>query len=91
MAEKGEKKQGVSLIAERAKKELSAVTGLELSTILGMEKDGNDWKVTLEMIEKRSIPDAMDILGTYEVHLSNDGQMLNFTRISLRKRGDTGG
>lgn len=91
MAVEGKKKQGVSLIADQAKKELSSVTGLEPSTIMGIEKDGGEWKVTVEMIEKRSIPDAMDILGTYEVHLSNDGQMLNFTRLSLRKRGDTAG
>lgn len=84
-----ETEKGVSYIANQAKEELASLTGLEPSTVMGIEKDGGDWKVTLEMIEKKSIPDAMDLLGTYEVHLDNDGQLLNFTRILLRKRGDT--
>lgn len=84
-----EKKQGVSFIATRAKEELSSLTGLEPSTVLGIERESDEWRVTLEMIEKKSIPDSMDILGTYETHLDEEGQMLNFIRISLRKRGDT--
>lgn len=84
-----ETEKGVSYIANQAKEELSALTGLEPSTVMGIEKDGGDWKVTLEMVEKRAIPDAMDVLGTYEVRLDDDGQLLNFIRISLRKRGDT--
>ena len=80
---------GVAFIASQAKKELASLTNLELSTILGTSKEGEEWVVTLEMVEKKSIPDAMDILGTYEVRLDSSGQVLNFNRISLRKRGDT--
>lgn len=82
---------GVSFIASQARKELSALTNLEPSTILGVVREGEEWLVTLEMVEKKSIPDAMDVLGVYEVRLDNEGQLLNFTRISLRKRGDTTG
>lgn len=84
-----EAKKGVSFIANQAKKELSSVTGLELSTILGVEREEDKWRVTLEMVEKKAIPDAMDVLGIYEVHLDSDGHLLNFNRLSLRKRGDT--
>lgn len=87
-AVKGSK--GVSFIAKMAKEELSALSGLEPSTILGVVREGEEWMVTLEMVEKKSIPDAMDVLGVYEVRVDNDGQLLNFNRISLRKRGDTG-
>lgn len=81
--------KGVSFIASQAKKELTALTNLQASTVLGIVRDGEEWVVTLEMLEKKSIPDAMDILGTYEVRLSTEGELLNFNRISLRKRGDT--
>ena len=80
---------GVAFIAGQAKKELVSLTNLEPSTILGTTKEGEEWIVTLEMVEKKSIPDAMDILGTYEVRMDSNGQVLNFNRISLRKRGDT--
>lgn len=79
----------VSNIANQAKKQLSELTKLEPSTVSGMTKEGEEWIVTLEMVEKKSIPDSMDVLGVYEVRLNNDGELLNFNRISLRKRGDT--
>lgn len=81
----------VSNIANQAKKQLSELTKLEPSTVSGMTKEGEEWIVTLEMVEKKSIPDSMDVLGVYEVRLNNDGELLNFNRISLRKRGDTTG
>lgn len=79
---------GISKITTNARKELSTLTGLEPSSVVGVNKDSEVWIVTLEMIEKKSIPDSMDILGVYEVQLNTDGELLNFIRISLRKRGD---
>lgn len=81
--------KGVSLIAKKAKEELCALTGLQPSTVLGMNAEGDGWTVTIEMVEKKSIPDSMDLLGTYEVRLDSDAQLLSFNRMSLRKRGDT--
>lgn len=80
---------GISKMTANARKELSTLTGLEPSSVVGVNKDGEEWIVTLEMIEKKSIPDSMDILGTYEVRLNNERELLNFIRISLRRRGDT--
>jgi len=41
------------------------------------------------MIEKESIPDGMDILGTYEARLNGRGELVEFGRKKLRKRIDT--
>ncbi|MBL7171160.1 MAG: gas vesicle protein [Candidatus Omnitrophica bacterium] len=87
---KAGKSGSVSFIVNQAKKELAALTKLELSTVMGVTKEGAEWLVTMEMVEKKSIPDGMDLLGAYEVHMDNSGQVLNFNRISIRKRGDTG-
>ncbi|MBS3819574.1 gas vesicle protein [bacterium] len=76
-------------LIEKASKELSAITGLDISTTLGVEKDNSHWKVTLEMIEKRAIPDQMDILGVYEVLVDEEGNLVSFKRKGLRKRMDT--
>jgi len=81
--------KGISFIVNQAKTELTSLIKLEPSTVMSATKESDEWVVTLEMVEKKSIPDAMDILGTYEVRLDNNGQLLNFSRISLRKRGDT--
>ncbi len=79
----------VQVVIQTAREELSKITGLELSTTLGATKDEKGWRITLEMVEKHSIPDQMDILATYEVIMSDDGQLIEFTRKSMRKRVDT--
>ncbi len=76
-------------LIEIAREELSKATGLELSTTLGALKDERGWRISLDMIEKHSIPDQMDILATYDVVLDDDGKLLEFTRTNLRKRCDT--
>ena len=78
-------------LVEKAREELSSITGLELSTTLGAVKEEKGWKVTIEMVEKHSIPDQMDILAVYEVFLDDDGNVIEFKRARLRKRADTEG
>jgi len=76
-------------LIKKAREELSKVTGLELSTTIGAAKEDKGWKVTLEMVEKHSIPDQMDILAVYDVMLDDDGNVIEFNRARLRKRADT--
>ena len=76
-------------VIEKAREELSKVTGLELSTTIGAVKEEKGWKVTLEMVEKHSIPDQMDILAVYDVIVDDNGNMIEFKRARLRKRVDT--
>ena len=45
--------------------------------------------VSLEALERKAIPDTMDVLGLYEVRLDSDGNLLGFARKKLRKRGET--
>lgn len=81
----------VHQLIEIAREELSKVTGLELSTTLAAVKDERGWRISIEMIEKHSIPDQMDILAGYDVILDDDGKIVEFNRKNLRKRVDTQG
>lgn len=81
----------VTKLIERARQELAEATGLKLSSTLGASKDDRGWLVSVEMIEKKSIPDGMDILATYEARLNDEGELLEFSRKKLRKRIDTAG
>ncbi|MBI5560302.1 MAG: gas vesicle protein [Deltaproteobacteria bacterium] len=73
---------------QRARKELAEVTGLRASSTLSSSRDERGWHVAIEMVEKRSIPDGMDILATYEVVLDPDGKLVEFSRKAMRKRTD---
>ncbi len=56
-------------------------------TSLSKKEDG--WTVCIEELERKGIPDTMDILGLYEISLNNEGDLLSVERKKLRKRGDT--
>ena len=75
-------------VIQKAREELNKVTGLDLATTLKTKKDDKGWHVSIEMIEKHSIPDGMDILATYEVLLDEDGNLIEFNRQGMRKRMD---
>ncbi len=76
-------------ITEQAKTKIEKLTGLTSASVIGLAKEDNQWVVTLELIEKKSIPDAMDILGAYEVRMDDEGNVQDFLRTKLRRRGDT--
>lgn len=79
----------VPKLIEKAREQLAEATGLKLSSTLGASKDDKGWRISVEMIEKKSIPDGMDILATYEARLNSRGELLEFNRMKLRKRIDT--
>ncbi|MCF8084027.1 MAG: gas vesicle protein GvpO [Desulfatiglandaceae bacterium] len=80
---------GMSDIIKKARSELSELTGLEISSTLSAEKDAEEWRVTMEVVEKRSIPDGMDILAIYDTRMDTEGNMMEFRRVRMRKRIDT--
>ncbi|MFH1565100.1 MAG: gas vesicle protein GvpO [bacterium] len=84
------KKTTIKEITEQAKVELKSLTGFDAVSVVSIKKDGEDWVVAVEMLEKKGIPDRMDILGFYEVKMDSVGDLSSYARKSLRKRGDTG-
>jgi len=79
----------IGTLIEQARKELSKLIGLKASSTIGATKDEKGWHISIEMVEKQSIPDQMDILATYEVLFDEEGNVLNFERKEMRKRGET--
>jgi hypothetical protein len=79
----------MSEVAERAREQLAKMTKLPPSGVTAVTKADRGWVVTIEMLEKKSIPDGADVLGIYEVKLSEQGQVDDFQRVRLRRRSDT--
>ena len=75
-------------LIEKAKKQLADLTGFKEPAGVGLKKEKEGWMVTVEIAEKKSIPDGMDILGTYEVHLDVKGNLISYEKVAMRKRMD---
>jgi hypothetical protein len=70
-------------------REFPPLINLQASGVVGVSRSEDGWVVSIEMIEKKSIPDSMDVLGCYEVKLDDGGKIRDFSRVKLRRRGDT--
>ncbi len=75
-------------ILERAVQELKSLTGFELSSVVAVARRADGWSLRIELLERRGVPDTMDLIGLYEVLTSVDGHVLQFERQVLRHRGD---
>jgi hypothetical protein len=73
---------------QKARSDLHKLTGLEISSTVSTVRKDDAWLVTIEAVEKHSIPDGMDVLATYETELDSDGNILEFKRTAMRKRID---
>lgn len=75
-------------LVKKARSELAQLTQLDISTTLGAVKEGDGWVVLVEMVEKHSLPDQLDILATYEASMDANGNLLAFGRKGMRRRMD---
>ena len=76
-------------VAEKAQQEFVRLGKTPADGVTGLSKTEEGWTVLLEALERKAIPDTMDILGLYELHLDNEGNLLDLARKKLRKRGET--
>jgi len=76
-------------IVKRAQEDFARLSKIPVDGVIGLSKTEEGWVVLLEALERRAIPDTMDVLGVYEVRLDSEGNLLGFDRKKLRKRGET--
>jgi len=57
-------------------------------TIIGIEQKEGEWKVTVEALERKAVPDTQDLLGRYEIRLNKNGELIGWTQAMIRKRAD---
>lgn len=76
-------------LIEKAKKQLAELTGFKEPAGVGLKRGKEGWVATVEIVEKKSIPEGMDVLGTYEVHLDAKGNLISYEKTAMRKKMDT--
>ncbi len=67
-------------IIEKVRDDFTRLSNIPVNGIIGLSKTEEGWVVSLEALERRAIPDTMDVLGLYEVRLDDEGNLLGFDR-----------
>jgi hypothetical protein len=76
----------VTQAVERGREEISRLTGQPIVSVVSCLQEGEQWRVTLETLERKAVPDASDLLAAYLV-LLDDARVVNFQRLRVRRRG----
>jgi Gas vesicle synthesis protein GvpO len=84
-----QRKSGVA-VAAGAAQQLLALTGREAEGVTGLERTEDGWRVEVEVVEVRRIPDTTDVLALYEVTLDEDGELEGYRRLRRYGRGSPG-
>lgn len=75
-------------IVENAKNKLVEFTGFTAPSAIGVNKEGEVFRVIIEITERPSPASNLEMLGIYEICLDVDGNLIGYERTQLRKRGD---
>lgn len=79
---------GIKEIGNRAPALIESLLNKKAEGITSVSREGEEWKVLVEVLERKAVPDTQDILSTYELKLSGDMDLMGYRRVGLRHRGD---
>jgi len=68
-------------VGAAAKAELEALTELTAETVSSIQRQGELWEVTVDMIELHMTPNSRDVLAVYAVQLADSGDLLGYKRV----------
>lgn len=82
------KELSIEKIRNQAFSTVKNLIGKEPETVISIEKTDQGWKARVEALERKSVPDTQDILGRYELLFNENGELLGWNQVMLRKRSD---
>ncbi|MFP5253033.1 MAG: gas vesicle protein GvpO [Actinomycetes bacterium] len=85
----GKRRTGLQ-IAQEAARQLLELTGREAEGVVAMERTDDGWRIEVEVLEVRRIPDTTDVLALYEVTVDQDGDLEGYRRLRRYGRGAPG-
>lgn len=79
-------------VIEHARGQLEEMMGRPVEAVLGMQRDGEGWLVTVQVVELQRVPASTDVLGSYEVDVDGGGDVVGYrrTRRYYRNQADEG-
>lgn len=71
----------------RSIEQLEELTGRTPESVIAVDREEDGWKVSLELVESRRIPDTADILAEYAAHIDDRGELTGYRRVARYSRG----
>ncbi|HEX6485275.1 MAG TPA: gas vesicle protein [Nocardioidaceae bacterium] len=68
-------------VGQIALEELSALVGCPAEGVSGIRKNDSGWIVTVEVMELGRVPETTDVMASYDVHVDQDGDVMEYQRL----------
>jgi hypothetical protein len=78
----------VQRAVEAAKAQLQALHGADAEGVSSFERTHDGYRVTLEVVELRRIPETTDVLASYAIEVDRDGDLLSYERVRRYQRSE---
>lgn len=76
--------------ARSAAEQLAELRGKPVDGIAGLERLSDGWRVVVDLLEVPRVPPTTDVLGSYEVTLDGDGDLVQYERLQRYVRAQAG-
>lgn len=84
-----DEKKGIVGIAKSVLSATSSMLNKKAEAVVSITPDKEGWNVIVEVLERKAIPDSMDLLGRYGVKTNQNGEIQSCNQVLLRHRNDT--
>lgn len=74
-------------VAQRAVEQLTQLTGKAAEAVTGIEQNHDGWRVSVEVLEVRRIPETTDVLARYDIDTDDNGDLTGYRRAGRYTRG----
>lgn len=74
-------------LTRRACAELAELLGRDPEGVVSMERTDDGWRLGVEVVETRRIPDTADVLAEYDVEVDKRGRLVGYRRARRYARG----
>jgi hypothetical protein len=80
-------------LTDRARDLLQELSGSDVESVSAIDRTRDGFRITLEAVEVRRIPESTDVLATYDVEVDGDGDLVRYERRRryARAQSDSGG
>lgn len=82
---------GIADVVVHARRTMAALTGHAVDSVTSARRSKDGWQVRLELVELERVPATTSVLGSYEVTLDGDGELLEYGRIRRYYRNQASG
>lgn len=77
-------------VLRRARAQLEELIGRPAEGVVSATRDEDGWQLIMEVTELARVPDSTSIVGSYEVRVDRDGELLEYSRTGRYARNQSG-